>query len=648
MSLPVRAAAQPASSGPLLSSGAAPEPRETKVAAQGTTVTAGPGPWSRTTSLRLWAGSSTLLFVLYYVAGVFGRHPWKADEPYSFGMVWSMVSRGQWLVPHVANEPFVEKPPLVYWLGALFAKLLPGLAPHESSRLAVLLLVALIVAAVAWTGSQLGAEADRIAQRLRPRDAVSTPARIAALLAVSLLVGTIGFSEHLHKLLADVGQLAGASLGLAGLVALASPQWRARHAGAVLGLGGAIAFLSKGLLVPGMLAVTILLLLALPAWRERRTLATIAIAAAWAVPLILAWLAPFLIADPVLFHEWWWDHNLGRFVGAVDLGGRNDPVLRRIVQIIVMGLPVTLVLPWLLWRLARRPDPRHDWRQWQTQRQGYAVVVAFLVAALATLLVAGRLRDIYILPALLPCVLLALPALLGSPGQGARRFRQVLQWAVLIVLAVVWSVWASLLLTGKPGPDWLLPSAVARSLPRHFAMPFLAPSVGFALLTLALWLVASRTAPTRSALLAWCNGFAVVWTTAALLWLPWVDAARSHMATFERLLPYLAESHHCVATHYLGESERAMLDYASGVPLVKSFLGHSSWGDPGRANPQAEACDIYVVGFRSVFPLARLDPHCWEHRITVARPGNGDERFEVHRRRPGNDGLPELAACRVH
>ena len=612
-----------------------------------------------TRSTLAWCWSSALLYLAFFVAGVFGRHPWKADEPYSFGIVWSMLSRGRWLVPDIAGEPFVEKPPLVYWLGALGARLLPGLPAHESSRLAVLFLVALIVTAVAWIAMRLAGESRRIAERLDAAGPGATrqpsaPA-VIGLFAVALLVGTIGFSEHLHKLLADVGQLAGAAIGLAGLVHLSGPDARPSRSGALLGIGAAIAFLSKGLLVPGILGVTTLLMLALPGYRHRRTLKTLAVAAAWALPLILAWLLPFLLVDPVLFHEWWWKHNMGRFVGVVDLGGRDDPLPQRLLQIVAMGLPLTLVVPWLAWRRvwqARRPGGAGalpaPWRERLRRPDGYTATIAYLVAALMTLLLAGRLRDVYILPALLPFVLLALPALLLRPGRLSRGLRPVIQAVVAVALLAIWTVWAHLLATGHAGPSWLLPRALMRTLPERFALPFLPLSVIIALLALALWLIASRTAPARSALLAWCAGFAVLWVTAAQLWLPWIDAARSHAATFEKLLPYMAEARHCVATHYLGESERAMLDYASGgIPLVKSFLGHSAWGDTSRPNPEAAACDVYVVGYRSVFPLAHVDPACWTRRVTVARPGNHDEHFEVHQRRQAPDAGAAADACRI-
>src|ERR1700730_15935185 len=89
-----------------------------------------------------------LLLLGFFAAGVFGRFPWKADEPHSFGMIWEILEENQWLVMQIADQPFVEKPPLVYWLGALFAKTFPFLDAHESSRLAVPILAAITVLAL--------------------------------------------------------------------------------------------------------------------------------------------------------------------------------------------------------------------------------------------------------------------------------------------------------------------------------------------------------------------------------------------------------------------------------------------------------------------------------------------------------------------
>ena len=79
------------------------------------------------TPQRVWYAATAVLLVTYFAAGVFGRFPWKADEPYYLGVMWQMLQSGDWSIPRLAGQPFMEKPPLTYWLGAIFIRL-PGLA----------------------------------------------------------------------------------------------------------------------------------------------------------------------------------------------------------------------------------------------------------------------------------------------------------------------------------------------------------------------------------------------------------------------------------------------------------------------------------------------------------------------------------------
>src|SRR5450631_3599090 len=68
--------------------------------------------------------------------GLFGRDPWKPDEAYTFGVVNHIVQTGEWVVPQLAGEPFMEKPPLFFATSAFFVQLLGSwLSPHDAARL---------------------------------------------------------------------------------------------------------------------------------------------------------------------------------------------------------------------------------------------------------------------------------------------------------------------------------------------------------------------------------------------------------------------------------------------------------------------------------------------------------------------------------
>ena len=69
----------------------------------------------------LSAAFCVLFAAVYLLAGVVGHDPWKQDEAYTFGMVLHILQTGDWVVPTLGGEPFMEKPPLFYILAALSA-----------------------------------------------------------------------------------------------------------------------------------------------------------------------------------------------------------------------------------------------------------------------------------------------------------------------------------------------------------------------------------------------------------------------------------------------------------------------------------------------------------------------------------------------
>ena len=54
-------------------------------------------------------------------ARLVGHDPWKPDEAYTFGVVYELLQGGSWIVPTLAGEPFLDKPPLFYLTAAACA-----------------------------------------------------------------------------------------------------------------------------------------------------------------------------------------------------------------------------------------------------------------------------------------------------------------------------------------------------------------------------------------------------------------------------------------------------------------------------------------------------------------------------------------------
>src|SRR5205085_7571422 len=88
--------------------------------------------------------TSACVIAAWILFGLFGRDPWKPDEAYTFGLVNHIVQTGDWVVPSLAGEPFMEKPPLFYMSAAVFVNMFEDvLTPHDAARLATAFYVAL-------------------------------------------------------------------------------------------------------------------------------------------------------------------------------------------------------------------------------------------------------------------------------------------------------------------------------------------------------------------------------------------------------------------------------------------------------------------------------------------------------------------------
>ncbi|MFQ3669946.1 MAG: hypothetical protein SNJ84_00650 [Verrucomicrobiia bacterium] len=210
-----------------------------------------------------------LLFAVWLIPGLFGRDPWKADEAYSFGLVWHMVETGDYLVPTLGGEPFMEKPPLLYPVAAFFVKTMSWLlAPHDAARLAVIFFHGLTLGLVAWVSRRLNGPG-------------------LGWVAPVLLIGAPGLLHTGHLLVTDVALLTTFAVAMAGW---AWSRERPVLGGLVVGLGAGLSFLAKGMIGPGVLGLTTVGLLVFPAWRTRAyVLKTMPCALAAVLPAMVLW-----------------------------------------------------------------------------------------------------------------------------------------------------------------------------------------------------------------------------------------------------------------------------------------------------------------------------------------------------------------------
>jgi 4-amino-4-deoxy-L-arabinose transferase-like glycosyltransferase len=525
-----------------------------------------------------------LLMALYCVVGMVGFDPSKQDEGYVFGIILEYWRGGDWVVPMLAGEPFVEKPPLYYLVGAAFVRgFSHWLPPHDAARLASGFFTALTAAALA------------LAARIGWGPGCGR-------FAVLALFGSLGLLIPAHMLLTDNAQLTGMTIALLGLAAAAQAKpW----AGVALGTGAGIAFLAKGLFGPGAIASSALVLLCLRRWRTPRYGRTLLVAALFALPWLTVW--PLLLYghSPALFADWLWQNNFGRFFGFAparfNAVRQADCWYRVLPWATFPVLPLALAACWR-WRRDRRVPPV------------LPVALIYAGTVLAALAVSASVRAIYALPVLPALALLAAPLLRAPPGWVSRAL-SVGGWALFAAFAgLSWSLWIILAL-GRTPPGAAQLGAV---LTADLNMPVRAGAALAAAAATMLWLVAQwrwRAAAWRGPA-TWYASVFVLLALTTILWVPWVDAAKSSYRPLYRQMAAYLPAAGCVASIGLGESQRGMLDYVLGVKTRRGF--------------PARHCDYLLIDGAAHDGLR--PPPQWRLVWSGARTRGDREQFRLYRR----------------
>ncbi len=314
-----------------------------------------------------------LVAAALFLVGLNNHGLWDYHEPYVGGIIREMAASGDWIVPTLNGQPYLEKPPLHYLMGVAATRLAGSFEPW-ALRLPSALMAIGTVGWITWLGC-----------RLRSCRAGLWGGLLAATHVLFFRMG--------HQAVVDVVLTAAltATLGLA-LLALAEPE-RGLWVELFWASQGPL-FLAKGVIGPAMALWALAALLVLDRSAARRFLRPgwgmgvgLALALAWVVPLALRGGRAYL-------EEVFLRNTLGRFLERADLvprTGRLDE--HREPILFYLGRAPGNLLPWLgLWCAALAPRGWRGARDW-----GIPVMVA---ATLVMLTASSEKRMVYLLPIL--------------------------------------------------------------------------------------------------------------------------------------------------------------------------------------------------------------------------------------------------------
>jgi 4-amino-4-deoxy-L-arabinose transferase-like glycosyltransferase len=518
----------------------------------------------------------------WLLPGLIGHDPWKPDEAYTFGLVYEVLHGSSWVVPMLAGEPFLEKPPLFTLVAALFAKLFSfALSPHDGARLAAGFFVGLAFLFTAATGRELHGSG---------RGWIST----------LILLGSLGLLVRAHQMINDTAMFAGFAIATYGFARCL----RAPTVGGIwLGTGAGLGFMAKGLLAPVAIAITGGVLIAVSkGWRSRSCVYAYAIATAAGLPWLVVWPALLYGESPAMFSEWIWTNHLTRIFSP-------DILLR------VQELHYLSILAWYAWPAL----PLALWVLWGARISGFrkpAIELPCILFAvcLIVLSIATEPRELHAMPLLIPLALLATPAVysLRRGASNSLYWFSVMGFSFFAV--VFWIYWVAL--------DLGIPERLSRHL--HELQPGYDPHVRWPALLVALAFTAAwptvlarlKRRPERP-IVVWAAGITMLWGLATSLFVSYIDTGKSYRSMFASLAQALPKSDECISSRRLSESARAMLRYYTGIVTYRD-----------EAATRIRSCSLLLQqGERSHPPEI---PPGWHQRWEGTRPGEKVEYFWLY------------------
>ena len=429
-----------------------------------------------------WPGLIVALIIAVSLSGIMDHDLWTPDEPREAAIALGMSQSGNLIVPELAGQPFVEKPPLFYIVASFF---LLGLGEIIGNTAALRLVLACFGLGTLLFTYLLG----KIYFD-----------RQKALITAGILATMIGFAHVTHWLLVDNALM---FFITASVWALAKAYENNRLSYLPLaGILVAFAFLTKGLIGPIIIGLAwlgifipwvyqlghrqIKTLRPCPGFAEASsgqavagldetgpgssrftepvtqdkpppatTLSTVGGSAcggkffAYHALALIAfglissiWIIAFALkGGPELFHEWWWTNHFGRFTGAANHLGHISPW-----YYYFSVLPVYLLL-WIVPFIAAIIIFFKKSFRAEKIPAGLLLFIFWTLGSLLILSLSATKRDIY-LSALLPaCALLCIYGL--EAGGRTAKIGERIYWFWMFLLFIVLAAFIAAPLVGS-------------------------------------------------------------------------------------------------------------------------------------------------------------------------------------------------------
>jgi 4-amino-4-deoxy-L-arabinose transferase-like glycosyltransferase len=507
--------------------------------------------------------------LIYILAGLFFRDPWKTDDVVGLAAMLTTLHEGgkTWLLPQIGTLAHAQDGPLTTWVGAIciwaFGPLIEVFTHDRlnaaiiASRLPNFIWFGLTTASV-WYGTYLlgrRPEPQPLALPFGGEPTVQDYGRMIADAALMLLVATVGIVWRMHETSEVPAIIAFQALAF---YSVARMMDHPASGSVTLGLALAAAFLARGWIgaLPIMLAIPCIFTPRSPLWQQKKwLLVSIVLCAA----LILLWWIPAR-REGAYWTQAWLLWNTSSFTWPYYK--ETLSTLRDLPWFLWPTWPLALVAIW-------------QWRGWLSAPHIRIPLMFALWALVVMLCLYEAFEPEYALMAIPSAVLaaFALPTL-------RRGIVNSLDWfAVMcytLTSATVWLGWIALQ-TGWPEKISHNIARQTRGYDVFISWPavFIAALGTLAWLALVRWRLHSKPAGLWRGTVLSAAGLIVTWLLLVTLWMPALDYVRSYRTVSGQLAQALHDNlqpGQCVRAHGVGSGQRASFLVFNGIDF--SYNAH--------------------------------------------------------------------------
>ncbi len=492
--------------------------------------------------------SFILLLILISLSGIFSRDLWKPDEPRVAEIGREMWLNHQYTLPTLDKTPFLEKPPLYWWVMGISYQLF-GVS-DASARLPSALFAFLTLLFTYLIGKRIGGEK-------------------TGMFAALVLATLSKFSIISHRCLVDNALIFFVTLGYYGFfVAYDSETSRGKWIGYnLMAVASGLAFLSKGLVGPGLIiAPPFLVLLIYRDFKEFKRIAPqIGVGALLFIAIVTPWIVGlYFTGGSTALREYLLQNTLGRMLPSAIrqyMEGHQHDFFYYFRKLPESFIPWIIALPAAILFLVHPPESVE-----KRTLKGLITIMLLFAGGFLLLSLPATKRNLYLVP-IYPLCAIGIGGWLAHVCRHRNSATALERWTLLILLGALSIIPMSIaigsifiVLTGI-GPDGIQMAPVIQHLTPMLVLIVPLGILAFLfLLNKFLKALKNKTAPS-------CL---VIFTTIILLFLIYHEGAvrimnpvKSIRAFPDKARPYI-RSDIPLAGYNLDELTRGMIPFYTG------------------------------------------------------------------------------------